>query len=522
MTEKTGKNSPSPQSAPSTSPAMPALRSRPRARGWWAPSAAPDNFPAETAESSAASRVPASERKPTAEGRRNTAFGMMAVMSMASTGGAINNAGVGGGIAMNALGALGSGAVVSVGSTLYPETAQAQTPGDKGSKGDIGPPGAPGSPGTTGTKGADGADGTPGMKGEPGVDGQKGEPGGDGAAGQKGEPGNPGPTGAQGPAGPAGPPGSGTPGGPAGPPGADGLTGAQGPAGLPGATGAPGPTGAAGPQGDPGNPGSKGDPGPAGTPGGPTGPTGPMGPEGPSGPPGTAGLAGAVGPAGPTGADGPPGGKGEPGAPGPAGGGGGLQFTSGTINEAYTNAGTGGALRQMAKELEDKTPAPGPGVGILSGRGGGGAVVDPRTPQQRTNHNNANAAVLESARVLRRLADAPQSPAYRLSEVIAGSQDDDARVAATIAGIHENWEEIATLRSESQEGTAVAIALGGLRMPANKDNALSLRYGRFENEQAIAAQAGFRLRDNLTVDFGVSHGFEYSQRGYSAGFVLSW
>ncbi|MDA7969681.1 MAG: collagen-like protein, partial [Gammaproteobacteria bacterium] len=300
MTETTGKT---PQTASqadlSTSPAMPALRSRPRARGWWAPSAAPDNFSAENAEHSAASRVPASERKPSAEGRRNTAFGMMAVMSMASTGGAINSAGVGGGIAMNALGALGSGAVVSVGSTLFAETAHAQT----------GPPGAKGEPGV---------DGIPGQKGEPGQDGD----------------------------------------------------------------------------------------------------------------------------------------------PGPAGGQTPIGFKEGAITGAYTRDGTGAALREAADDLDTEGGPSTRSVDLLSG-GGAGARSAP--VETRSGHQPATSGAIRStARSLRRLANAPQSTAYRAAQIFADNQSShDARIGAILAGMHDNWEQIAALRGESQEGTAIAIALGG-------------------------------------------------------------
>ncbi len=80
------------------------------------------------------------------------------------------------------------------------------------------------------------------------------------------------------------------------------------------------------------------------------------------------------------------------------------------------------------------------------------------------------------------------------------------------------------LRSESHEGTAIAIALGGMRLPQDKDRAISLRLGHFRSKSAIAAGGAFRLLEepNVVLDFGISQGLDYSQTGGSAGITWSW
>ena len=80
------------------------------------------------------------------------------------------------------------------------------------------------------------------------------------------------------------------------------------------------------------------------------------------------------------------------------------------------------------------------------------------------------------------------------------------------------------LRSESREATAISLALGGLRVPYDRDGAFSMRFGHFRGESAIAAQAAFRLSSDpdTVVDIGAAHGIEYSQTGFSAGVTFSW
>lgn len=80
------------------------------------------------------------------------------------------------------------------------------------------------------------------------------------------------------------------------------------------------------------------------------------------------------------------------------------------------------------------------------------------------------------------------------------------------------------LRDETQEATALAIALGGLRIPYDKDNAFSMRLGNFRSGNAIAAAGAFRLSadPNVVLDIGAAWGVEYHQTGVSAGITWSW
>ena len=84
------------------------------------------------------------------------------------------------------------------------------------------------------------------------------------------------------------------------------------------------------------------------------------------------------------------------------------------------------------------------------------------------------------------------------------------------------YEDLGFLRGEALEGTAIALAIGGINLPANADRAVALRLGHFEGMEALALGAALRIGGSATFDFGLSHGLEYSQTGYSAGITLTW
>ena len=104
-------------------------------------------------------------------------------------------------------------------------------------------------------------------------------------------------------------------------------------------------------------------------------------------------------------------------------------------------------------------------------------------------------------------------------------RDESQEAAASNAGaVRALRIDLDDLRDESQEAAAIAIALGGLRIPYDKDRAFSMRIGHFRGESAIAAQGAFRLDTDPDVVFniGAAHGIEYSQTGFTAGITWSW
>lgn len=107
-----------------------------------------------------------------------------------------------------------------------------------------------------------------------------------------------------------------------------------------------------------------------------------------------------------------------------------------------------------------------------------------------------------------------------------------------VSGVGEHGRQIDSLRlsfdelrAESHEGTAIAIALGGMQIPYSKDAAFSLRLGHYRSGFAISAAGAFRLSAgsfflpedvSTVVDLGIAQGLDYSQTGSTAGITWSW
>ena len=306
--------------------------------------------------------------------------------------------------------------------------------------------------------------GPPGPPGPPGDQGRRGVPGLTGTPGVYWVPGPPGDAlpGPKGNIGIAGPP------GPQGEIGAEGLPGDAGPPGMKGGVGEPGPQPASGPPGPPG------EAGPAAPSGGATGPPGPPGEAGPAGPAGPAAPSGGL-----PGPPGPPGPQGPQGPAGPAG--------------SQSNAGPPGSL-----------PAP-PGW------------ITPGPPPPASNPGAQNQPGDQPW-----VAPAAASPAFATDPVIPAAPSGGS--LETAAGLRALWTDLDELRGETYETAAMAFALGGLHIPDGKANIVTLRFGHFRGEEAIAAQGAFRLstRPDIAVRVAATRGLRYGQTGVMAGFLLRW
>ena len=80
------------------------------------------------------------------------------------------------------------------------------------------------------------------------------------------------------------------------------------------------------------------------------------------------------------------------------------------------------------------------------------------------------------------------------------------------------------LRTESHEGTAIAIALGSMHIPYNRDRAFGLRLGHYRSGDAVALAGAFRLpeKTRAVVDVGIAYGFDYSQTRINASLTWRW
>ena len=67
------------------------------------------------------------------------------------------------------------------------------------------------------------------------------------------------------------------------------------------------------------------------------------------------------------------------------------------------------------------------------------------------------------------------------------------------------------------EGTAIAIAMGGASLPADKRFAISTNWGNFRGQNAVGVAAQFRLTDYAVANLGVGGGFAQGGIGSRAG-----
>ena len=86
------------------------------------------------------------------------------------------------------------------------------------------------------------------------------------------------------------------------------------------------------------------------------------------------------------------------------------------------------------------------------------------------------------------------------------------------AGINSALKKI----DENTQGIAIAIAMGGLTLPANKSMAVSVSGGFYEGKQAVAAQTAIKLTETFTLNGGVGYGLSGSQVGGRVGITAAW
>jgi hypothetical protein len=91
-----------------------------------------------------------------------------------------------------------------------------------------------------------------------------------------------------------------------------------------------------------------------------------------------------------------------------------------------------------------------------------------------------------------------------------------------ISGLQSNVSILQQQMKQSFEGTAIAIALGGASLPADKRFAISTNWGNFRGQNAVGVAAQMRLTDYAVANVGVGGGFAQGGFGSRAGVTLAW
>jgi hypothetical protein len=91
-----------------------------------------------------------------------------------------------------------------------------------------------------------------------------------------------------------------------------------------------------------------------------------------------------------------------------------------------------------------------------------------------------------------------------------------------VTTLQQNVGILQTQIKQSFEGTAIAIALGGAVLPADKKFAISTNWGNFRGQNAVGVAAQYRLTDHAVANVGVGGGFAQGGVGSRAGVTFAW
>jgi YadA-like membrane anchor domain len=86
------------------------------------------------------------------------------------------------------------------------------------------------------------------------------------------------------------------------------------------------------------------------------------------------------------------------------------------------------------------------------------------------------------------------------------------------AGLAEAFKRI----DKTNEGVAVAIALGGIALPQGKSFAIAANMGFWDNKQAFAAQTAIRLNETWTFNGGIGVSTNGGNVGGRVGIMAAW
>jgi hypothetical protein len=72
------------------------------------------------------------------------------------------------------------------------------------------------------------------------------------------------------------------------------------------------------------------------------------------------------------------------------------------------------------------------------------------------------------------------------------------------------------------EGSAIAMAMGGVSLPSDKRFAISFNWGTFQGQNGGAFAGQYRVTNNFVVNGAVGFGFAQGGVGGRAGATFEW
>lgn len=99
---------------------------------------------------------------------------------------------------------------------------------------------------------------------------------------------------------------------------------------------------------------------------------------------------------------------------------------------------------------------------------------------------------------------------------------DISGLQSSVGSLQQNVGILQQQMKQSFEGTAIAIALGGAVLPADKKFAISTNWGNFRGQNAVGVAAQYRLTNYAVANVGVGGGFAQGGFGSRAGVTFAW
>jgi hypothetical protein len=99
---------------------------------------------------------------------------------------------------------------------------------------------------------------------------------------------------------------------------------------------------------------------------------------------------------------------------------------------------------------------------------------------------------------------------------------DISTLQSNVGVLQQNVSVLQTQMRQAFEGTAIAIALGGASLPADKRFAISTNWGNFRGQNAVGVAAQYRITDYAVANLGVGGGFAQGGIGSRAGVTFAW
>lgn len=98
----------------------------------------------------------------------------------------------------------------------------------------------------------------------------------------------------------------------------------------------------------------------------------------------------------------------------------------------------------------------------------------------------------------------------------------DNRVTTLDNRVSEGFNRLDGRIDQAFEGAAMAMAMAGAGLPADKNYAVSINWGGFEGENAFAGTAQARLSENFIIHGGLGVGTSQGTVGGRAGVTMAW